>query len=631
MRLQIDRGSVSLGGKTILDHLSLEIRGKEKIGIVGANGSGKTTLLRLLAGRISPDRDDRHPGAVVWTARNTTIGLLEQTPDFSPGLTVNQMIASLCPVGDSFSRDIYDYETEYRKMFTMLGFSLGELDREIRRFSGGEQTKIALIRLLLMKPDILLLDEPTNHLDPAMTDWLENYLKNYEKAVVFVSHDRYFLDRVADVIYEIDRGKAKRYAGNYSFYRKKREEDYRILLKKYKDQEEERKRLSEWIERFKHKPRKASMARSMRKRLNKMERIPSPRDHRSYLYPGEIIPARPGNKSVFDCERLVIGYGEAMKEISIRVRRGQKIGIMGPNGSGKPTFLRTLAGQIPPVSGRLFRGDHLDIGYFDQMSSSNDSNLRMLEDFQRSFPSLQIKECRKILSDFLFRQEEISTRIKDLSGGEKCRYTLAKLLETGPNVLLLDEPTNHLDIPSREILESAFNNYRGTLIFVTHDRFFLDQVAESLLIFGENGVSFYPFSYAEYREKMHKEEERRRKGIGSGEEENEALRESLKAVPGKERIQSSRLSTEQAYWDWQLGLAEREMEKAATAFASVLEKLPCHDPALLSLYHEMYGIEEEDCRIILFELEKTEGQYTEKCNEWYETWLSWEAAFADYH
>ncbi len=631
MRLRINQGTVSLGGTTILDHFDLEIKGKEKIAIVGQNGVGKTTLLHLIHGDLDLDADHKIFDGGIWMARNTTIGILEQNPFFEKDMTVEEIIVQACSSQDPYSEESYKFEVEYNRMFTRFGFSLDEKKKKINQFSGGEQTKIALIRLLLQKPDILLLDEPTNHLDMDSIRWLENYLKSYEKAVMLVSHDRYFLDQVADVIYELHEGKTKRYVGNYSDYRRQRENDLAVLKKKYKEQQEEINRLNKLIEKFKHKPKKASMARSKKKVLERMQLLENPDSVDSYLYPGQIIPDKLGSKSVFDCQKLVIGYNHPLHEINLRIKRGEKIGIIGPNGIGKTTFLKTLAGQIRPISGSLLEGNNIDLSYYDQMTSEITGNLRLLEDFQKTFPAYSLGDCRKILAKFLFKKDSLAKTISDLSGGEKSRYTFAKLLENKPNVLALDEPTNHLDIPSKEILESAFKNYSGTILFISHDRYFLKEVATSLLIFEEGKVIYYPYGYQRYMEVKEKEASRKLQGIHSMEEENAVFLQSFEEVPERKRIQSARFNEEQSYTDWQLDLIGQELEKKAAALGAFYEQLPEKDRNLLEIYRSEYEISEEEWSEKMKILDRINQEYQECCIRWYDMWLQYEEAFESYH
>ncbi|MDO4976909.1 MAG: ABC-F family ATP-binding cassette domain-containing protein [Eubacteriales bacterium] len=631
MRFRIQQGSVSMDGITILDHCNLEIKGKEKIAIVGANGAGKTTLLRLIAGNVSLDADDKRFEQGIWMARNTTIGLLEQNPFMEKEKTVNEWINEISSDMEPYSKERFEFETDYHRMFTMFGFTMDQMNKSIGEFSGGEQTKIALIRLLLRKPDIMLLDEPTNHLDLPTIQWLEGYLREYGKAVIMVSHDRYFLDQVVDVVYELSHGKTTRYAGNYSAYRKQREEQIRQLKKQYKAQEEEIARLNQVIEKFKHKPKKASMARSKKKVLERMEKIENPESYDSYLYPGEIIPNQLGSKWVYDLQKVEIGYGSTLHTMNMRIKRGSKIGIIGANGSGKTTFLKTIAGILPPRKGNFLPGNHLEVAYFEQMTSEMEGADRLLEDFHKAFPVYSLEDCRKVLSRFLFRKQDVSKTISSLSGGEKSRYAFAKLIEAKPNVLLLDEPTNHLDIPSKEILESAFSQYGGTLLFITHDRYFLKQVADSLLIFEKDKVTYFPGDYEHYCQHLMKEEERRIHHIHTMEEENEALWRSLEEVPEKKRIQSARFNTEQSYTDWQLELIGKEMEEVKLCIEAVYSGFPVTDLFLLELYYTEFGFTKENwlqSRAKYMELEK---QYQEICIRWYEKWLEYEEAFLDYH
>ena len=460
MLYQISDGTVSAGGEVILSHIDFEVRGAEKIAVVGKNGAGKTTLLRLIAGEIDLDRDDRRQGPGIVRARQATIGMLRQQAFSGDDRTVEEEILSGCPEQDPFSRERFEYQREYEALFTGFGFRKEDRVKRLSRFSGGERTKIALIRLLLDKPDILLLDEPTNHLDLETVRWLEQYMRRYPGAVVMVSHDRFFLDRTADVIYELEDRKLTRYAGNYTAYREEKRKRRRLQAKAYERQQEEFKRLEELVERFKHKPTKAAFARAKRKQMERMERVEKPAEEEGGFFTGDITPLIPGSKWVFEAEHLKLGYDRQLLELSLRIRRGQKIGLLGPNGAGKTTFLKTIAGFIPPVGGDFSLGVNITIGYFDQRAAEIESELSVAEHFHRLFPVMTEKEVRSTLGAYLFGGREASKRVSDLSGGEKARLVLAELLQSRPNFLILDEPTNHMDIRAKETLESAFQAYR---------------------------------------------------------------------------------------------------------------------------------------------------------------------------
>ena len=449
MRYQITNGTVSLGGETILNHIDFEIRGNEKIAVVGRNGAGKTTLLKLIAGELSLDRDDKRFQPGIWMARNTTIGMLHQSLFGNLESTVEDEILSQISGEELYSRERYEFEQEYNRLFTGFGFAMEDRTKKLREFSGGEQTKLALIKLLLLKPDILLLDEPTNHLDMDVTAWLEEYLQSYEKAVVMVSHDRFFLDQTANVVYELSEGKLKRYAGNYTAYRIQREKDRQLQHKKYQAQQKEIQRLNELIERFKHKPKKASMARSKKKVLERMQKVDRPQKNGAHIFTDKIQPNVLGSKWVLDTDKLQIGYDHPLQEITLRVKRGQKIGILGVNGIGKTTFIKTITEHIPPVSGTFQLGNGIEIGYFDQHSAEMISDKRIFEHFHDLYPKLTMKEVKQALGNYLFRGDDAGKKITDLSGGEKSRLVLAELMEGRPNFLVLDEPTNHMDIPAK--------------------------------------------------------------------------------------------------------------------------------------------------------------------------------------
>lgn len=624
MRYQITDGTLSLEGKTILDHIDFEIRGKEKIAVTGENGAGKTTLLRLIAGELTLDRDDRRFSPGIYLARNTTIGMLRQNLQTDGHHTVEEELLSLCPAKDRYSRERYDFEQEYDRIFTGLGFPKEAKKKKLCTFSGGERTKIALIKLLLQKPDILLLDEPTNHLDMAAVEWMEDYIRHYEKAVVLVSHDRFFLDQTVNVVYELEKGKLCRYAGNYTEYRHQREKKRKAERKNYREQQKEIARLTELIEKFKHKPKKAAMARSKKKVLERMQILAKPSEHQAHIFTDKIIPAVPGSKSVLETERLQIGYTHCLKEITLRIRRGQKIGIIGANGSGKTTFIRTITGQIPALGGSFRQGNHVEVGYFDQHSAEITSEQRVWEHFHAHYPSLTIKEVKSVLANYLFSGENSGKKVSDLSGGEKSRLVLAEILEGRPNFLVLDEPTNHMDIAARETLESAFDAYKGTMLFISHDRYFLKEVADSLLIFEDDAAAYYPFGYEHYLQHLARKEQYGWAGTEAVAVENSLLVRSLLDVPEKKRMQSARFSTEQSYADWQLALAGQQLARVKKELEDFLINTEEEYWTACWTGGDALKQWEEKYR-------QYERKYEEECFCWYEKWNAYEDAFAHYH
>ena len=579
MLYQITDGTVSAGGHVILSHVDFEIKGNEKIALVGQNGAGKTTLLKLIAGELSLDRDDRRQGAGVTSSRRLTVGMLKQQAFSDREQTVEEILLAACPFRDTFARERFEYEQEYDRIFTGFGFTRADKRKKIGDFSGGEQTKIALIRLLLEKPDILLLDEPTNHLDIATIQWLEQYLKRYEHAVVLVSHDRFFLDQVAETVVEVSDGKLTRYAGNYSQYREEKQKRIERQRKAWERQQEEADRLNGVIERFRHKPTKASFARAKKKQLERMERVEKPVEDDVHLFTGNIEPLIPGSKWVFEAEHLKIGYDRALLEITLRIRRGQKIGILGPNGAGKSTFLKTVAGLLQPfqekdksVERRCVLGNNITIGYFDQHSAEIQSEKSVAEHFHDLFPSMTEKEVRNILGMYLFPGKLASRRVSDLSGGEKARLVLAELLQSRPNFLVLDEPTNHMDVQAKETLESAFQAYTGTILFVSHDRYFIRQVAQSVLIFEDGGPMYYPFGYEHYLEKKQKADEYGEELSAQVKAEDAALLAGMRAVPKAERHRLKEFSVEEAYADWKLRLVQEKLEPEELEYGRLEEE-----------------------------------------------------------
>ena len=624
MLYQIKDGTVSVGGQTILSHIDFYIKEKEKIAVVGKNGAGKTTLLRLLAGELQLDRDDRRgmsSGAHgketacknslgIVTSRNITIGMLRQVDSSNQDKTIEEILLESCPDRDTYSKERFDYEMEYDRLFTGFGFEKEEKSRTLGSFSGGEQTKISLIKLLLEKPDLLLLDEPTNHLDMKTVEWLEDYLINYPKAVVMVSHDRAFLDAVATGVYELENGALHRYAGNYTQYRQQKLKNLQIQRKAYERQQAEIAHNNELIDKFKHKPKKAAFARSRKTMLARMKLIEKPVEDEAHIFTGNIEPQFPGGKWVYEAKKLKIGYdGRALLELSLRIRRGQKIAVIGDNGIGKSTFLKTVAGLIPPIKGTSQLGSNLLVGYFDQQSALIDSEKTVRDHFHELFPALVEKELRKTLGMYLFGGANASKRISSLSGGEKSRLVLAELLTGRPNLMILDEPTNHMDIPAKETLESAFKAYTGTMLFVSHDRYFIKQVADAILVFENDKVMYYPFGYDHYISRLKASKDGNLPALMQA--KDAAMVEALAAVPKRERHETRQLSTEEAYLEWKLALAAEPVAKAAEEAEKVYEEL-CEAESELN---------EENVDKLRLQYEKVADSWTNECTKWYDIYL----------
>lgn len=538
MLYQISNGAVAFGDDVILHSIDFEIRNTEKIAIVGRNGCGKTTLLKLISGEVEMEKLDSDESAFIAKAGNPEIGYLKQIAFDDPDVTLEQEVrkcfvkmderkAELARAAAELEHDYSDekvarytameeafkddggyyYEKEYEVMIRKFGFSDDERKKPIRDFSGGQQTRIAFIKLLLSKPDILLLDEPTNHLDVTTIEWLEGYLKSYPKAVVVVSHDRMFLDNVVDVVYEIEYGTARRYPGNYTNFIARKKENYDKQMKDHIAQQKEIERLQRMVTRFKGKPTKTSMAQSKQKAIDRMVIIEAPDKYDNKTFHANFQPEKETGNDVLYTSELAIGYDHPLSVVSLDLKRGEKLGILGGNGLGKSTFLKTIVGKIPALSGEYRFGTNVQIGYFDQQMAMYTSNKTVLDDFWDEYPNLTETEARNALGAFLFSGEDVFKNVNMLSGGEKVRLALCKILKTRPNVLVLDEPTNHMDIVGKETLESMLKDYKGTLIFVSHDRYFVKKVATQLLVFEDGTTNLYQFGYEQYQEKLDREAE----------------------------------------------------------------------------------------------------------------------------
>lgn len=532
--MQLSQISKSFDGETIFENVNLEIKTAERIGIVGRNGAGKSTLMKLIAG--TETYDEGHISKV----KNLRIGYLTQQMTLDTQNTVYEEMAKpfqdllaiskkmeeevewLSEHADAHDSDAYQehlsrYEqlsntfeqqegyqidSKIKTVLNGLNFTEKDYNRTVNDFSGGQKTRLSLAQMLLSEPDILLLDEPTNHLDMETTEWLEDYLNYFKGAIVIISHDRYFLDKIVTQIYDVSLGEVKHYIGNYEKFIQLRDQYYEKRLQEYERQQAEIKRLETFVDKNITRASTSGMAKSRRKMLEKMERIAKP-----------MIDARSANiqfnfqrntgNDVFHIRHLEIGYDHPITSpIHLEVQKGDHIAIIGPNGIGKSTFIKTLAQRLPALSGEIVQGANLKIGYYDQKQAEFSSNKTILDYVWDQYKHIPEKDIRAILGRFLFTQNDVNKIIHDLSGGEKARLQLALLMLEENNVLILDEPTNHLDIDSKEMLEQALTNFEGTLIFVSHDRYFIRALANKIVALDHHGATVYQGNYQYYLDKL---------------------------------------------------------------------------------------------------------------------------------
>lgn len=534
MPIQISQICKSYGVDTILDGISMNIADNEKIGLIGANGAGKTTLLRIIAGELSYD------SGTIFTPKDSTVGFLKQNPEdgitltmwedimeiFSDITSIEQQMRDLedkmsdPSLSDDEREDVlstyarlstafdakggFDINTKIKTVLNGMGFEDFDAKKvKVNTLSGGERTKFSLAKLLLKSPDILLLDEPTNHLDFKTMQWLESYLKSYRGAVIIVSHDRYFLDALVDTIYEIERTSATRYPGNYTQYLETKKVNYEIALKHYEEQQAEIKRLEDYVAKNKVRASTAKSAKSKQKAVDRIERIEKPvmfgkacrfkfsQEFSSY-------------KDVLICEELELAVNDGgimktiAKNINIDIKRGEKVAIIGKNGVGKSTLLKTVSGMNKTYGGSFEFGRNVEFSFYDQQQELLHEKSTVLNEIWDRFPRMDEVEVRTLLGTVLFTDEDVYKRVSDLSGGERARLLLLAIMLEKANTLLLDEPTNHLDLPSKEALDSAVKNYEGTVILVSHDRYFLNKVADKIIELTPNGVFCYNGNYDEY-------------------------------------------------------------------------------------------------------------------------------------
>ena len=531
MNYKVVNGSISYGAETILEEINFEIKEKDKIAIVGNNGSGKTSLLKSIVDNDMLEEGIGDNKFGIYKQGSPKIGYLKQIEfENSDNTFVQEILKSYSEIiklenkindlqekmqyqtSDELIKEYsksleryeviggYTYKKEYETAIQKFGFTKQDKEKKINEFSGGQKTKIAFLKLLLSKPDILLLDEPTNHLDISTIEWLESYLKNYPKAIVIVSHDRMFLDKIVNKVYEIEYATITKYTGNYTAFEKQKRENYEKQLKDYEYQVKEIKRLKDIADRFRYKPSKAKMAMSKLKKIEQMTLIKEPSKYDLKTFHANFnIPVESG-KLVLAVKKLKVGYDKALAEVSFELYKGQKLAIIGENGKGKSTLLKTLMGYIPKIAGEYEYGYHVKKEYFDQQMDTLNPETTVIDDFSSEFPNLTTTKIRQSLGAFLFSGDDVFKEIKVLSGGEKVRLQLCKIFKKEANLLLLDEPTNHMDIIGKESLEHILKEYTGSLIFVSHDRYFVNKIADSILAFEKDGVIYFNGNYEQYCE-----------------------------------------------------------------------------------------------------------------------------------
>jgi ATP-binding cassette subfamily F protein 3 len=537
MLLQASGVGKNYGATVILSNIHLQVNERERIGLVGANGAGKSTLLRILAGETS------HDGGQLFYAKGATIGYLAQNSGLQSDQSIvhemravfadllaqetelrelesrmadpvladdetayNQVLSRYASLSESFrERGGYAIEATIRGVLHGMGFGDTPPDTIVSTLSGGQKTRLALARLLLLKPDLLMLDEPTNYLDIETLTWLESYLRAYAGAVLVVSHDRYFLDAVVDTIYEIERTASKRYTGNYSKFVEQKAADYERQMKMYEKQQDEIARIEDFVRKNIVRATTTKRAQSRRNRLERMDRLDRPSGSlkkASFSFEVERI----SGKEVLEVRNLAMSYdgGETklFRDASFDLRRGDAVALIGPNGIGKSTLLKAIVGDMQPATGTYYWGTNVTIGYYDQEQTGLTGSNTVLEELWSNYPHLEEVRIRTVLGNFLFSGEDVLKKVSTLSGGERARVALAKLMLKNANMLILDEPTNHLDLVSKEVLESALLDYEGTLLFISHDRYFLNRMAEQVFELRPDGIRHFLGNYDDFLEKQ---------------------------------------------------------------------------------------------------------------------------------
>lgn len=616
--LQVNQLTKNFGADNILTNIKLEIQIRDRVALVGRNGAGKSTLLKIIAGQLS------HDSGEITKPKGVSIGYLAQNTGLESELSIwDEMLTvfehllqqekqlrrleaemadpSVYEDEDRYQRVLkeydelqvtfkesggYQYEADIRSVLHGLNFASFDHGTKISTLSGGQKTRLALAKLLLTKPDILILDEPTNHLDIETLSWLEGYLQGYPGAVLIVSHDRYFLDNVVNQVYEISRNRSKKFVGNYSKYLEQKALDYEKDLKLYERQQQEVAKLEDFIQRNIARASTTKMAQSRRKKLERMDLMDRPQgDEKSASFAFQID--RPSGNDVLHVNDLTIGYddGEAIaSHIDFSIKKGDSIALVGPNGIGKSTLLKTLVNKLQALSGDFKFGSNVSISYYDQQQADLSSNKTVLNELWDEYPMRNEKEIRTVLGNFLFTGEDVLKPVNTLSGGEKARLALSKMMMEKGNVLILDEPTNHLDLDSKEVLENALIDYPGTILFVSHDRYFINRIATKVIELSTGGSTEYLGDYDYYLHKLQEQEEL-------------AALEQTKAEPvkGTQQKQSHKIDKEAKKLERQRRRRIEEIEEKMTVLEGSIEEketLLC-DPDIFQDHERVQTLNDE--------------------------------------
>jgi ATP-binding cassette subfamily F protein 3 len=601
----------SYGTDVILDNTSIVVQDRERVGLIGVNGAGKSTLLKIIAGEMTYDSGSIHIG------KETTIGYLAQHSQIDSDATIwDEMVSVYADVKrletkmreleqkmaepsvyenetlfqqltDQYARLTQDFtdqngyavDAKVRSILHGLDFPEPMHGRLVNSLSGGQKTRLLLGKHLLTQPNLLILDEPTNYLDIRTLTWLEDYLKNYPGALLMVSHDRYFLDSLITVIYEMDRGRTRRWKGNYSDFLEQKAADLEQQVKRYDQQQAEIAKLEDFIQRNIARATTTKRAQSRRKMLDKIDRIDRPMLSTEQAHFSFNIERQSGNE-VLTVDNVALGYGEKVlsRNISLNVYRGERIALIGPNGIGKTTLLKVINGKLQPLAGRMKLGTNVSVAYFTQQQEDLSPHKTILNEVWDAFPHLDLTRVRTVLGNFLFSGDDVTKLISSLSGGERSRVALAKLMLLNANFLILDEPTNHLDLLSKEVLENALDNYPGTLLFISHDRYFVNRLATRVVELSENGVTSYLGNYDDFVEKVEE--------IAAEKREQEAL---LAATAKAKASTTAEVPLDDAQARRQADKEQKRIEKKR------LERLAKVEARIAELEEQITALEEELC------------------------------------